>query len=91
MEDVIAGGPDFEALVVEENDVGLWIWMPDPEHGSREVTLLKWEYFGAARLEYERKCHRRSHGQAFNGPVEHGAEEQQWRKRNLNVISRTAT
>ena len=53
LEDVIAGGPDFEALVVEEDDVGLWIWMPDPEHGSREVTLLKWEYFGAARLEYE--------------------------------------
>ena len=46
------GGADFEALVVEENDVGLWIWMPKaPE--SRDVTLLKWEYFATASLEYE--------------------------------------
>lgn len=51
---VIAGGePDFEALVVEQNDLGLWIWMPDAEQGSRDVTLLKREYFAAASLEYE--------------------------------------
>ena len=53
MSEVIPGGPDFEALVVEEDGIGLWIWTPDAEHESREVTLLKWEYFAAARLEYE--------------------------------------
>jgi hypothetical protein len=52
LEEVIPGG-DFEALVVEEDSIGLWIWIPDAEHESREVTLLKWEYFAAARLDYE--------------------------------------
>jgi hypothetical protein len=51
--EVIPGGADFEALVVEEDEIGLWIWIPDAEHDSREVTLLKWEYFAAARLDYE--------------------------------------
>jgi hypothetical protein len=51
--DVISKDPDFEALVVEENDIGLWIWMPTEGHESREVTLLKWEYFAAASLDYE--------------------------------------
>jgi hypothetical protein len=51
--EVIAGGPDFEALVVEEDSIGLWLWVPDAEQGSREVTLLKWEYFAAASLEYQ--------------------------------------
>jgi hypothetical protein len=41
LEDVIAGGPDFEALVVEEDDVGLWIWMPDPEHGFARSDATK--------------------------------------------------
>lgn len=45
--------PDFEALVVDEDDLGLCIWMPDAEQGSREVKLLKREYFAAASLEYE--------------------------------------
>jgi len=53
LREVISGGPDFEALVVEENYHGLWIWIPDAEQGSREVTLLKSEYFAAASLEYE--------------------------------------
>ncbi len=53
MKDVIRGSADFEAFVVEEDDNGFWIWMPDSEHGSREVTLLKREYFAAASLEYE--------------------------------------
>jgi hypothetical protein len=53
LKEVISGGPDFEALVVEVDDLGLWIWMPDAEQGSREVTLLKLEYFAAAPLEYE--------------------------------------
>jgi hypothetical protein len=49
---VIPEGTDFEAFVVEEDDIGLWIWMPQ-EQGSREVTLLRWEYFAAASLEYQ--------------------------------------
>jgi hypothetical protein len=53
LKEIIRGGPDFEALVVDENANGLWIWMPDAEHASREVTLLKREYFTTASLEYE--------------------------------------
>ena len=53
LSEVIAGGADFEALVVEQNSVGLWLWIPDAEHESREVTLLKWEYVAAASLEYQ--------------------------------------
>jgi hypothetical protein len=53
LSEVIPGGADFEALVVEEDGIGLWIWIPDAEPESREVTLLKWEYFAAARLDYE--------------------------------------
>ena len=53
LKEVIRGGMDFEALVIEEDSSGLWIWLPDAEHGSREVTLLKKEYFAAASLEYE--------------------------------------
>jgi hypothetical protein len=51
--EVIPEGSDFEALVVEEDDIGLWVWIPDAGQESREVTLLKWEYFAAARLDYE--------------------------------------
>lgn len=50
---VIPGVADFEALVVEEDSIGLWIWRSDAGHQSREVTLLKWEYFAAATLEYQ--------------------------------------
>jgi hypothetical protein len=53
LSEVIAGGPDFEALVIEENTLGLWLWIPDAEHESREVTLLKWEYIASASLEYQ--------------------------------------
>ena len=66
--DVIAGGPDFEALVVEESDLGLWIWMPDLEHGSREVTLLKWDYFAAPRLEYEPEVRQEKPRAGFRRP-----------------------
>jgi hypothetical protein len=50
---VIPGGSDFEALVMEEDHAGLWIWVPDVEYQSREVTLLKWEYVASATLEYQ--------------------------------------
>ena len=53
MGEVIPESADFEVLVVEEDSIGLWISIPDAEHESREVTLLKWEYFAAARLDYE--------------------------------------
>jgi len=54
LKEAIPGGESaFEALVVEDNDLGLWIWMPDAVQGSREVTLLKREYFASASLEYE--------------------------------------
>jgi len=46
-------GADFETLVVEENSLGLWIQVLDAEHVSRDVILLKWEYFAAASLEYQ--------------------------------------
>ncbi|HEV7219780.1 MAG TPA: hypothetical protein VGN39_12960 [Terriglobales bacterium] len=49
----IPKGGDFEALVVEEDGVGLWIWVPDAGQGVEEVTLLKWEYLAAVRLEYQ--------------------------------------
>lgn len=48
---VIPPGLDFEALVIEEDSVGLWIWVP--EQVTQEVTLLKWEYFATAKLEYQ--------------------------------------
>jgi len=53
LNEVIPGGSDFEALVMEEDHVGLWIWIPDVEYQSREVTLLKWEYVASATLEYQ--------------------------------------
>jgi hypothetical protein len=53
LSEVIPGGVDFEALVVEEDSNGLWLWIPTAGHESREVTLLKWEYFAAASLEYQ--------------------------------------
>jgi len=53
LSEVIHGGSDFEALVVDEDSIGLWLWIPDAEYESREVTLLKWEYFAAASLEYQ--------------------------------------
>ncbi len=43
----------FEALVVEEDHLGLWIWLPESDSEAREVILLKWDYFAAARLEYQ--------------------------------------
>jgi hypothetical protein len=49
----VISGTDFETLVVEENALGLWIQVLDVEHVSRDVILLKWEYFAAASLEYQ--------------------------------------
>jgi|SRR2546422_3622893 len=53
LQGVLHGGADFEALVVEEDSLGLWIRIFDPEPDSQVVTLLKWKYFAAARLEYQ--------------------------------------
>jgi len=46
----------LEALVVDEDSLGAWIWIPEREHGTgepRRLTLLKWEHFSTARLEYQ--------------------------------------
>jgi len=68
LNEVIPGGADFEALVVEENSIGLWLWIPDTEHESREVTLLKWEYFAAASLEYQPEAPRERPPTGFQAP-----------------------
>ena len=41
LKEAISGGPDFEALVVEENELGLWIWMPDAEQGFSRSDLVE--------------------------------------------------
>ena len=44
----------FEALVVEEDPLGVWIWVASEQSESTpEVTLLKWEQFCTARAAYE--------------------------------------
>jgi len=68
--EVISGSKDFEALVVEENGIGLWLWIPDAERESREVTLLKWEYFAAASLEYKPETPRERPPTGFQAPNE---------------------
>lgn len=50
---VMPRSEDFEALVFEEDGIGLWIYLMDGEQDADQATLLKWEYVAAARLEYE--------------------------------------
>ena len=68
LSEVIPGGADSEALVVEESGIALWLWIPDAEHESREVTLLKWEYFAAASLEYQPEAPTERPPTGFQGP-----------------------
>jgi hypothetical protein len=70
LNEVIPGGADFEALVVEEDGIGLWLWVPHAERESREVTLLKWEYFAAATLEYQPEVPRARPATGFQAPNE---------------------
>jgi len=53
LKDVIRTDRELEALVVEEDNLGFWIWVPEAGKGSREVTLLKREYFAAVSVVYE--------------------------------------
>jgi hypothetical protein len=41
-----------EALVVNEDHLGVWLSLPDLKSAA-EVVLLKWEHFSTATLEYE--------------------------------------
>ncbi len=50
---VMPKSADFEALVFEENGIGLWIYFMDAGQEAEQATLLKWEYVAAARLEYQ--------------------------------------
>ena len=46
----------LEALVVEEDRLGIWIWVAGEERRSDdapEVMLLKWEHFSSALTSYE--------------------------------------
>lgn len=43
----------IEALVVNENHLGAWIWSPATAGGASDVVLLKWNHFGTAVLAYE--------------------------------------
>ncbi len=66
----VVRGSDFEALVVEEDGIGLWLWIPDAEQQSQEVTLLKWEYFATASLEYQSEAPRERPSAGFKAPSE---------------------
>jgi hypothetical protein len=41
----------LEAVVVDENQLGAWISIPELKSPT-EVVLLKWEYFSTAILDY---------------------------------------
>lgn len=46
----------LEALVVEEDRLGVWIWVANEEGRSQEapeVMLLRWEHFSTALTSYE--------------------------------------
>jgi hypothetical protein len=42
----------LEAIVVDENQLGAWISIPELESPT-EVVLLKWDYFSTAILDYQ--------------------------------------
>ena len=45
-----------EALVIEEDSLGVWIWVADETGRSQQVPkvmLLKWDYFCTALTSYE--------------------------------------
>ena len=52
LKQVIPKSADFEALVFEEDGIGLWIYLMDEGQEADQATLLKWEYVASARLEY---------------------------------------
>jgi len=42
----------FDAVVADEDHLGVWISIPEIE-SPIGVVLLKWEYFSTATLDYE--------------------------------------
>ena len=42
------GGKEIEALVVDEDQLGVWLWLPD----KTDVFLLRWAHISTAALEY---------------------------------------
>ena len=50
-------GKAVEAFVVSEDHLGAWIWMGErvQPSGLPKVTLLKWDHFSTAWVEYEPK------------------------------------
>ena len=45
----------FQALVVDEDSLGAWVWIPSGKAKTSEplrLTLLKWEHFSTARFDY---------------------------------------
>jgi len=52
LHDLTKGAEDLEAVVLDENQLGAWISVPELESAT-EVVLLKWEHFSTAFLEYE--------------------------------------
>ena len=53
----LSGGETLEALVIEEDRLGVWIWVANevsqPSQDVPEVMLLKWEHFCTALTGYE--------------------------------------
>ena len=52
LHDIVKGPKDLEAFVVDENQLGAWISVPELESPT-EVVLLRWEHFSTAFLEYD--------------------------------------
>jgi hypothetical protein len=70
LSEIVSGAADFEALVVEESGLGLWLWIAGLGRQSREVTLLKWEYLAAASLDYEPEAPKERPAAGFKAPSE---------------------
>ncbi len=52
----LSTGESLEALVIEEDTLGVWVWVANDageQRGFPEVMLLKWEHFCTALASYE--------------------------------------
>src|SRR5208283_710640 len=97
LSEVIHGGPDFEALVVDDDSIGLWLWIPMRSTSREKSHCLNGSISRLHLWSTSPKCRRKNLQQALDSRVKASqtpkslGAKRQWRKRNLIVISRTAT
>src|ERR1035437_7274149 len=70
-----------DGLVVDENHLGVWVWLPQLQTANT-VVLLTWEGFSTA-------IEKVSGSQKLLALA--SEEDSKWRKKNLSGQSRTAT